>query len=419
MATERLAQLELKVQSGEPLTDKEFEELESAARNDGDPRLRFAVGHALINAEKAELSLPLFQALIRDHPTLLEGKLGLARAYIALERYRAAEEILREVHAAQPEDPEPMKALAILALRSGARDRAQKLIDEALKLDPFDGEAQLVAAELAAPGEVPNPEAPGVQIASEKAFIDALLAELKAQKVQHLRRNSDVFLKAPSGHLARVDLRALYESYVTETRPLQSVVTQFAQQLGTVGSAPELTREELLEKVRPVLRGADFQSKAAGSASTEVSSELRLFYALDDPELVRYLPTSLLSQHGLDVAWLHRRAMENLQKKPLELKRVRLDGAHVLPTGAGSGLVALWEGDGYDGARLLLPEVQAQLRETLGGGALRVHLGRRELVIACRESDPESVQSLDALSPLDGIAGSFLLSEDGALTKRA
>lgn len=416
MALTRLEQLQQKVEQGEPLTDAELTDVQAAARADPTPRWRLVVAHALLNAEENARALPLFEALVRDHPRYPQTKLGLARALISLERFRDAERVLKEVNQEHPQDPEPIKGLAILALRNGEHDRAHALIDEALRLDPFDGEAQLVAAELNAPGELPAP-APGVTIASENGFITALLDELAKENVAHVHRGANLYLKGSSGRMGRVDLHALYDSYVAETRPLEEVVSLIVRQLREAGEGEAFTKEQILERVRAVVRDDAFMDKAEGAASRGMPGGVRLFFVLDDPELIRYLPSTLLEQQGIEVDTIYKTALENLGRHPPELRRVRLDGAQVLPTGATSNLLSLWTGDGYDGARLYLREVQEQLRAALGPGELRVYLGRRELVLVCAASDIDNVKALAALEPQDGVAGEFALAADGSLDR--
>lgn len=72
------------------------------------------------------------------------------------------------------------------------------------------------------------------------------------------------------------------------------------------------------------------------------------------------------------------------------------------------------EGDGHDAARLLLPSQREELALLAGEGPLRVALGRRELVLVCRESDAAACEALARLMPSpDGIPGTFRLTEEG------
>lgn len=411
MDGDALEEIQNRVEAGEPLTEAQARILEATALSNPGPKWRLVIAHALINAERADAALPLMEALVRDAPKHPQTKLGLARALIALERFGDAERMLRERLGDSPTDPEALKALAVLALRRDERDLAKKLVTDALAQDPFDQEAQLIAAELdpASRTEVPPPEP--VAIASERGFVEALREDLAARQVPFLQRGGQLFLKA-EGHVGRVEVRGLYDSYVRETRPLEVVVKEIAKELAGAGQQP-LGPMQLLERVHPVLRGAEFVQKATGSLSKQLSPGLQLFYVVDDPELVRYVPGNLSAKAGLGPEDIHQRAMANLGARSVELKRVRIDGAAVLPTGSSSPLVAIWEGDGYDGARLLLPEVRAQVLRALGTEEAWVNLGRRDVAIACARSDPEALRQLRKLAAADGLSGLFVLDGDG------
>jgi isoquinoline 1-oxidoreductase beta subunit len=81
-----------------------------------------------------------------------------------------------------------------------------------------------------------------------------------------------------------------------------------------------------------------------------------------------------------------------------------------------TGLWALAHGDGHDAARLLTVSHQAALERAAGTGPLRVYLGLRELVLACREDDVISVAKLEGLDAArEGILGAWRLHE-GKLT---
>jgi tetratricopeptide (TPR) repeat protein len=138
------------VEAGEPLVSGDLEALAEAAREL--PSLRVTLAHALIDGGELRAALELARALRRDQPGDAQTSLLLARALAATERYGEAEGALQEALRLRPQDPEALKALALLALRRGERGRAAQLIDQVLALDPLDGEAQLVRAELDAVG---------------------------------------------------------------------------------------------------------------------------------------------------------------------------------------------------------------------------------------------------------------------------
>ncbi len=67
---------------------------------------------------------------------------------MSMEKWADAEGALLDGLKLQPDDPELLTALAVVALRRGERTRARALVDDVLTRDPFHSEAQLLAGEL-------------------------------------------------------------------------------------------------------------------------------------------------------------------------------------------------------------------------------------------------------------------------------
>jgi hypothetical protein len=79
-----------------------------------------------------------------------------------------------------------------------------------------------------------------------------------------------------------------------------------------------------------------------------------------------------------------------------------------------SGLWAVAEGDGHDGARLLTAEQRRRLALQVGDAPLRVSLGWREFTLLCREADAAECEALAKLGHApDGIPGIFRLTPEG------
>ena len=399
--------LRRKVERGESLPPGELAELEAHAAAAPDARL--AVVHALMNADQVVDALSRLAPLRRESPRRKDVQLAYARALVLKEDWTQADALLKEVFAQDPADPEVMKALAVLALRRHEFVLAKKLVSDVRRADPLDDEARLLEAELESAAMVPPPPLTPVDT---ETFAASLEAALRAEGLQPLRRGDQLFLPGRTRRLARLLLGPLHADYLRERRPLQPFVEEFARHLAEESRGEATDRAALLSALRPVLREPGFESQARGAARRALGEGLQLFYVLDHATLVRYVPEGMARTLGLDAAALHARALLNLEGAPVQLTPVkRTETGFTLAPGP-TGLYALWHGDGYDGARLLVKAVRARLRERCGPGALRVWLGARELVVVAAGGEASQL----ARAPvLDGIAGDWRLTDDGRL----
>ncbi|WP_239014534.1 tetratricopeptide repeat protein [Archangium violaceum] len=400
-----------KVEAGEPLSDVELDVLRSAARDTPGPTLRLAVAHALMNADAEREALRLLESLRRDFPQDVQVRLGLARALLGLERPGDAEAVLREALALNPGDPEALKVLAVLALRRGEHGRARAYVGEVLEGDPLDGDARMLQAELEAADVPPAPE-PRVQ-ALRSEFTAALLAALHRARVACRRQGKDLLVKLASGEVGRVDVASLYAAYHDGAQDLTVYVEGLVARLQGLSGLTGETRS-LEARVRPVLRPAGFAAQAVGALHREGPAGLEVFYVLEDAEFVHYLPVASLGPAGLTGEAVDARAWRNLEADPAPVRPVVLDEGQVVLAESFSGLWAVAGGDGYDAARLLTAEQRRRLVLHAGEVPLRVHLGRREFALVCRESDAPACESLSRLgSAPDGIPGLFRLADGG------
>jgi tetratricopeptide (TPR) repeat protein len=394
-----------KVEAGDVLSPEELGELEAAARADAGPTLKLALAHAWMNAEENRRALELLNMLRRSFPRELQVVLGYGRALASLERYGDAERAMHDALELNPGDPEALKVLAILAMRRGEHARARELIAEVLTKDPLDGEAKLVREELDA-AELSGAPLPK---ASRAEFVDALLASLLDKGVRHLRRASELWVRSDDGGVARLDLRGLYAAYLEEGRDLSSAVEAIAGELSSAANLPK-TRQDLLARVMPVLRPDGFVARAEAAVHREGPAGLRLFYVLDDPDLVRYVPQGALRTHDVSIEELDRAAWQNLEARPPQPRPVIVSRGEPRLAPEPFGLWAVCEGDGYDAPRLLTQIGRERLESAIGPGPFRVALGRRELVLVCLVLDASAVGQLASLkSAEDGIAGDFSL----------
>ena len=409
----QLERIKEKVWAGEKLSDAELAELERAAQQHGGPVWRTTVAQALINADAVREALPILEAVRRDFPKDVQAHLALGRALISMEKWQEAEGPLRQALSLQPEDPEPMKALAVVAMRRAEFARARSLLDDVLHLDPMDDEARVLLAELDSSSRSPEPEAPPTQ----DDFTRALIGRLRAQSTPHVVAKGQLTIRLGRGGIARFDLRGLFEESVQVGRSLKESVELVARDLAerTLGLPPG--KLPLLAKVLPVLRDSGFLERGEGSAHREGPAGLWIFYAIDDPEAVLYVPEGLIGAYELSLDELDEAAWKNLNARPTEVRALELEQGALRLSPTPTGLWALAHGDGHDGARLLTPFHQEAMKKAAGDGPLRVYLGLRELVLFCREGDADNVKKLDGLdSAREGIVGAWRL-EGGKLTQ--
>ncbi|HYO58625.1 tetratricopeptide repeat protein [Archangium sp.] len=413
MDSTSLEHLRRKVEAGEPLSDAELEALRTAAGNTPGPALRLTVAHALVNAGAEREALRLLESLRRDFAQDVQVRLGLARALLGLERPGDAEAVLREALVLNPGDPEALKVLAVLALRRGEHGRARAYVADVLERDPFDQEARLLQAELEAV-ELPPPPTPRLQ-ALRPELTAALLAALHRAGVACRRQGKDLLVKLASGEVGRVDVASLYAAYRDGTQDLATYVEGMVARLkGLSGLAVDA--RSLEARLRPVLRPGGFETQATGALHRVGPAGLEVFYVLEDPEFVHYLPEASLGPAGLSGEVVDAVAWRNLEAHPAPVRPVALDEGQVVLAETFRGLWAVAGGDGYDAARLLTAEQRRRLVLHAGEVPLRVHLGWREFALVCRESDAPACESLARLgSAPDGIPGLFRL-DVGTLT---
>lgn len=423
MSDSELQRIRRKVEAGERLTEDELRTLRDAAQAQPGPTLRLAVAHALINADEERTALPLLERLVRDFPRDLQSWLGLARAQFMLERTSEAEQSLKQALTLSPGDPEATKVLATIALQRGEVAKARQLIGDVLRADPFDDEAKLLRAELES-GELTGAEAFETSeppregaVALRSEFARELVRALKAKGIVATTKGDALLLQPPGGGVARASLASLHGAYLQEGRPLAEALPPLVD--GLIGAAlgvPEKA-DALLTQVLPVLRPEGFEQVARGAARVMGPAGLWVFFVIEDPELVRYVPEGSLKARALSIDEVERIAFENLASRRAPVRPVRVVAGRLVG-GAARGLFAVCEEDGHDGARLLTSTQRAVIEQTVGHGPWRVDLGRREAAILCREDDVRACAELEELQPEpDGIPGRFRLDADGTLSR--
>jgi hypothetical protein len=245
-------------------------------------------------------------------------------------------------------------------------------------------------------------------------FNAALAAALRRAGVKFRLQGRDVLVKLAGGALARVNVGSLYGAYQGGKQGLAAHVEKLAAELGTMGTGLGQDVADLAQRLLPVLRPAGFEAQAVGSVHRSGPVGLEVFYVLEDAEYVRYLPESALGASGLTAEAVDRAAWRNLEARPAPVRPVVVDRGVVRLAETFSGLWAVAEGDGHDGARLLTAEQRRRLVLQVGEEPLRVNLGWREFALVCRESDAAECEALAKLGHApDGIPGLFRLTADG------
>ncbi|MBL8921901.1 MAG: tetratricopeptide repeat protein [Myxococcaceae bacterium] len=405
-----LERIQKKVEAGERLEDDELEALKRAASQEGGPQLRTAVAQALLNADAVLEALQILEQVKRDFPKSVHVHLALGRAAVSQEKWSDAEVAFLEGLKLQPDDPELLTALAVVALRRGERTRARALIDDVLSRDPFQAEAQLLAGEL-------RQTAPAAEYTPSKDdFHHALLDQLKRQSTPHLVQKGQLLVRLSRKGIARLDLEALYEDFVESGQPLDQGVAAVGREIAEKALAVPGGRLQFLSRVLPVLRDSSFLERAEGAVRREGPAGLWIFYAVEDPESVLYVPQGLLDAHRMGVDQLDAVAWKNLDARPAEVRAIELEAGALRLSSTATGLWCIAHGDGHDGARLLTATHQAAMEKQVGAGPYRVYLGLRELVLFCLENDRATAAKIEGLDAArDGIAGAWRLV-DGKLT---
>ena len=400
-----LEQILRKIEAGDRLGEREFSLLERRAREEGaGERLRLALAHALLNADRAREALPLVETLVRHTPGSIDVLLAHARALALLERWGAAEDALKAVLLRRPDDPEALKAWALLRLRRGELAPARAVARQVLAQDPFDAEAQMIHGEMESDGA----QGAQVELVEDRrgAFRAALFARLGQLGVRFRPQGDGVLVRTAAGRTLRVGFEA--QASAADVRYRERAV-QLADGLASMAHGMPDSREQLLAQVLPVLVTAQGADERAGALSVEGPAGLRLMAVVEHPELMLFVPQGLCEALGCEPQVLFAAA------------RARLDAAlsHAVRLPGLDARIHTWaEADGADTARLLSPRHLAALPETVGPGPWHVALMDAEHVMLCRADDAEARAELTSLvrrSP-EG-AELLVLGVDGSLTR--
>ena len=405
-----LSRMVVLIQDGLPLPEDDLQTLAAlAAKEPSNLDLQVCLGHGLVNGERAEAALPIFErALIRkpDEVIILQGR---ARAFAALARYAEAEADLRRCLRIQPRHADSLRALALLRLRAGAPSECVKLLELVLETDRFDVEARQILEEakaLIASGatEVQHSHQP----ASREEFAEALTAALEARGLKSVA-DADrgiLVVRFSKGRDGRLSLGSLFDAYASGTRGLEETVTTLADGLLLMKDPrriPEL--DSVREQIFPVVRTPEFLVQSGPTLCAEGPAGLLVCFAIDYPDFVSYLPAEATEKWSVTPADMEKLAMANLARRLSAPARYRVvDGGLKESADQRWDLLAFEAGDGYDAARLLSPEHRALL-ESLAGGMLVAAIPTRAYALVARGSDAATLRFLGELARAESQTG--------------
>jgi tetratricopeptide (TPR) repeat protein len=182
-----------------------------------DAGLHASIGHCLVKLARPTHAIEAFNKALKINPKLPRAHHGAGLALWALREMDAGEQAQLRAHALDPNYPDPLGTLALIAYERKDVDRAQAYADKALRLDPAEPTSMLVKSHvLFDTGEVQacadllsgvltsNTVAPLQRVSLERQYGDAL---------DKLGRYDDAFAAyATANDLLRRVYRDLFEA---------------------------------------------------------------------------------------------------------------------------------------------------------------------------------------------------------------
>jgi uncharacterized protein YtpQ (UPF0354 family) len=182
------------------------------------------------------------------------------------------------------------------------------------------------------------------------------------------------------------DLESFFALYRSAPEQLPAIWETLAELL--TENVPDRTESDaavLLDRVMPMLKPLALLGEVRAEGLPllvyrPIAGDLMVTYVVDEGESVAYLNEGHLGRWGVteDVLWA--RAVVNLRARS---QRIR---PQLIGSGAGS-LMLLNGGDGYDAARLLLPELFASFAAAVPGNVV-IGVPSRDFLLAFSDRDP-------------------------------
>jgi hypothetical protein len=138
---------------------------------------------------------------------------------------------------------------------------------------------------------------------------------------------------------------------------------------------------EVKDRIMPVVLGSPTLALQPGALVTqELLPGLHVAYAIDHDRVISYIPRQVFANWKIELDELHDTAIANLVARSQELP------AHTANDESGSVfLVLLQTNDGYDAARILLPNLHDRLSEFLGSPFI-AGVPNRDILVCFRDS---------------------------------
>jgi tetratricopeptide (TPR) repeat protein len=407
-----------RVEEGARLTGAELDRLwRTSSRRPESADWMLCLAHALVNNDRPAEALGVLERAAALRPGELLVLLAQARALAALERFAQAESLLEQVLARHPSHADALRAFGLLRLWAGAPGEALRLARRALEADPLDEEARQIAAEAEAAADATASAAPSF----EAELARALGARGLAARVDAGSGTASIALgEGRAVRLSLAGLRAVAQSDPGGAAKHLENLAKAVARLEPPGRTPELAR--VRARIFPVLRPPSFLGASGPALGCGAPAGLRWLFALDDPELVAYLPPEAARRWGVEPEAILALALENLERAPVAPSKYRAArGGLTLAREGAWDLLAFDAGDGYDASRLLSPVHRALLPGD-GSKVFAAAIPTRGCALLAPLERPEAVALLGAVARAQAEAPEglspelFRLKEDGDLS---
>ncbi len=204
-----------RVIAGHIFNEAALDHLQLAAQQQPSDERWLVLGHAFLNADLGEHALRvLSQRRVDDR----DGRLAQARALVQCSRWAEAKPLLQAAHREIQSDCEPLKVLAVVALREGQWRAAQHWITMARQNDPLYAETQWLSdeAERLAAAELKSTRPTEVRALLGAALSRRKIAFRLGVDSVWVRGASGRVLRSPIPHCENVPSRAWAEQRVDE-----------------------------------------------------------------------------------------------------------------------------------------------------------------------------------------------------------
>ncbi len=187
------------------------------------------------------------------------------------------------------------------------------------------------------------------------------------------------------GRRVQADIATFYAAYHSAPDQQPLILQELVQSLVAVPAGPEAADPQaLLARVMPMVKPLTllnevYERKLPMLAYRPLAGELLLAYVIDEGSSVGYLNERHLRTWNVTEAELHERALANLRGKAWT--------PYPGVLGAGKGALLIFNSrDGYDAARIVLPELFREFQASLPG-TLVVGVPNRDFLIAFSDAN--------------------------------